>query len=119
MRSSAATRYQLGLVRHAGAETVPASASTPHGSWESAMNAARLAGRSPANDAAKRSRSSSGKPSTGGRIGGTGASGGGSAGRRVGDERAHRLAPVRANAAMYTTAATASWVPASVTTAPP
>src|SRR6266568_1696596 len=38
--SSVATRYQLGLVFHAGSLIVPLRAPTPHGTWESAMNAA-------------------------------------------------------------------------------
>src|SRR4051794_3853436 len=79
MRSSVATRYQLGLLRHAGSVTVPSRASTPHGTCESAMNAARSAGMSAANEAANLSRSRYKKPSCGGRIGGTGAPGGGSA----------------------------------------
>ena len=42
--SAVATRYQLGLVFHAGSLTLPLSASTPHGTWESAMNAALSTG---------------------------------------------------------------------------
>src|SRR5437870_991072 len=38
--SSVAIKYQLGLVFHAGSLIVPLSASMPHGTWESAMNAA-------------------------------------------------------------------------------
>ena len=57
IRSSVATRYQLGLTRHAGSATVPSRAATPYGTCESAMNAACAAGRSPANEAWKRSRS--------------------------------------------------------------
>src|SRR2546425_466478 len=38
--SSAATKYQLGLVFQAGSVIVPLSASTPQGTWESAMNSA-------------------------------------------------------------------------------
>ena len=38
--SSVDTKYQLGLVFQAGSVMVPLSASTPHGTWESAMNAA-------------------------------------------------------------------------------
>src|SRR3954447_6944070 len=45
MWSSVATRYQLGFVRHAGSLIVPLSASTPHGTCESAMNAASSDGR--------------------------------------------------------------------------
>src|SRR5918996_6602694 len=77
IRSSVATRYQLGLVRQAASVIDPPRASTPHGTCESAMNAASSAGRSPANDAANFSLSKNRKPSLGGRIGGTGASGGG------------------------------------------
>ena len=40
-RSSVVTMYQLGLVRQAGSVTCPAAASTPRGTSESAMNAAR------------------------------------------------------------------------------
>src|SRR6266702_3186323 len=77
IRSSVATRYQLGLVRQAGSVIAPPRASTPQGTWESAMNAAYSAGRSAANEPWNFSRSSSRKPSLGGRIGGTGAPGGG------------------------------------------
>src|SRR6185436_1416554 len=75
--SSVATRYQLGFVFHAGSLTAPLSASTPHGTCESAMNAAVSALTSAANDARNFVRSRSRKPSCGGRIGGTGAPGGG------------------------------------------
>jgi hypothetical protein len=63
----------------AGSPTVPSSASTPQGTCESAMNAASRAGTSAANEAANFSRPRNRKPSCGGRIGGTGAPGGGSA----------------------------------------
>src|SRR5258705_7183077 len=76
--SSVATRYQLGLLRHAGLVMGPASALTPHGTWDSAMKAAVSGFTSPANDAANFALSSRRKPSWGGRIGGTGAPGGGS-----------------------------------------
>jgi hypothetical protein len=76
--SSAATRYQDGLLRQAGSVTAPPSASTPAGTWESAMNAASFPGTSAAKAAANLSRSRNSNPLTGGRIGGTGASGGGS-----------------------------------------
>ena len=36
--SSVVMRNQLGLVLHAGWVMAPPSASTPHGTWESAMN---------------------------------------------------------------------------------
>src|SRR5262245_4848699 len=52
IRSSVVTRYQLGLVFHAGAPTAPLIAPTPHGTCESAMNAARSNGTSAAKDAA-------------------------------------------------------------------
>jgi len=51
----------------------------PQGTWASAMNAACPPGRSAANEPYNFSRSRSRKPSLGGRIGGTGAPGGGSA----------------------------------------
>src|SRR3954452_2377271 len=76
IRSSVVTRYQLRLLRHAGSLIVPAKASTPHGTCESAMNSASSEGTSPANDAWNLSRSRNRKPSCGGRIGGTGAPGG-------------------------------------------
>src|SRR4051812_42056092 len=79
MWSSVATRYQLGLSRHAGWLMAPPRALTPHGTCESAMNWATSVGRSAAKDAANLSLSRSRNPSTGGRIGGTGAPGGGSA----------------------------------------
>src|SRR3954466_13982377 len=75
IRSSLATRYQLGLVRQAGSVTAPLSASTPHGTCESAMKAASPAGTSAANESANLSRSRNRNPSSGGRIGGTGAPG--------------------------------------------
>src|SRR6266498_467634 len=113
IRSSVVTRYQLGLIRQAGSVIGPLRASTPHGTCESAMNAASSAGRSPANDAWNFSRSKNRKPSVGGRIGGTGAPGGGSAISVFTDS------PLSgANAAMYTSAATFWSVPASVMTAP-
>ena len=76
IRSSVATRYQLGLLRQVGSVISPPSASTPHGTCESAMNAACSALTSPANEAWNFSRSRNRKPSTGGRIGGCGPSGG-------------------------------------------
>src|SRR5690349_8135015 len=77
MRSSVATRYQLGLVFHAGSLIAPPSAPTPHGTWEAAMNAALSASTSAANAAWNLVLSRNRKPSCGGRIGGTGAPGGG------------------------------------------
>src|SRR5260370_37497897 len=79
IRSSVDTRYQLGFWRQAGSVTAPASALTPHGTCESAMNWASSSGRSPAKEAANLSLSRNRKPSWGGRVGGTGAPGGGSA----------------------------------------
>ena len=76
IRSSVVSRYQLGLARQAGSVIVPPSASTPHGTCESAMNAASSAGTSPAKESWNLSRSNNKNPSTGGRIGGCGASGG-------------------------------------------
>src|SRR3989442_3361968 len=38
--SSVAIRYQLGLALHAGSLILALRAATPHGTWESAMNAA-------------------------------------------------------------------------------
>src|SRR6059036_1854138 len=112
--SSVTTRYQLGLVRHAGALIVPLMAPRPHGTCESAMNAALSGATSAANDARNFALSSARKPSWGGRIGGTGAPGGGSLMREPTDS------PLSgAKAVMYTNAATFGWVPASVITAPP
>src|SRR5258705_4895310 len=38
--SSVAMRYQLGLALHAGSLIFPLRAATPHGNWESGMDAA-------------------------------------------------------------------------------
>src|SRR2546426_4153310 len=76
--SSVETMYQLGFVFHAGSLIAPLSAPTPHGTWESAMNAAASALTSAANEAANFALSRNRYPSCGGRIGGTGAPGGGS-----------------------------------------
>src|SRR5258708_35785519 len=76
--SSVATRYQLGLRFQAGSLIAPARASTPHGTWESAMEAAFAGSTSAAKDAANFARYRSRYPSRGGRIGGTDAPGGGS-----------------------------------------
>src|SRR5258708_7691535 len=112
--SSVVTRYQLGFVRQAGSVIEPLRASTPHGTCESAMNAACSAGTSPANEAWDFARSRKRKPSLGGRIGGTGAPGGGLAISVLTDSPRSG-----ANAAMYTRAATLGSLPASVMTAPP
>src|SRR5258708_27611858 len=79
IRSLAATRYQLGFIRQAGSLIAPPSAFTFHGTWESAMKAACCGERSPANASWNLSRSRNRNPSLGGRIGGTGAPGGGAA----------------------------------------
>src|SRR5207247_2949146 len=76
--SSVTMRYQLGLVLHAGSLILPLRASTPHGTWESAMNAAFSASTSAANEAGNFGLSRNRNPSCGGNIGGTGAPGGGS-----------------------------------------
>src|SRR5260221_11700101 len=77
--SSVETKYQLGFVLQAVSLIVPPSASKPHGTWESAMNAAASALTSAANESANFALSRKRYPSrVGGRIGGTGAPGGGS-----------------------------------------
>src|SRR5467141_427365 len=76
--SSVETKYQLGLVLQAGWVIVPASASTPHGTWELAMNVAVSTSTSAAKEKWNFAGSRNKKPSFGGRIGGTGAPGGGS-----------------------------------------
>src|SRR6516165_8637976 len=78
IRSSVVTRYQLGFFRQAGVVTFPSSAATPQGTWESAMNSAVSSSRSPAKEAWNFERSRNRNPSRGGRMGGTGAPGGGS-----------------------------------------
>src|SRR5579859_533783 len=74
--SSVAIRYQLGLAFHAGSMILPPRASRPHGTWESAMNAAFSASTSAAKDAGNLALSRNRKPSWGGRIGGIGPPGG-------------------------------------------
>src|SRR5437764_7430236 len=76
--SSVTSRYQLGLVFQAGSVITPPRASTPHGTWESAMNAAFSVSTSAAKEAGNAFLSRNKKPSWGGRIGGAGAPGGGS-----------------------------------------
>src|SRR2546428_10330241 len=66
--SSVAIKYQLGLVFHAGSLIVPLSASMPHGTWESAMNAAVSASTSPANEAGELCLFPDKKPAFRGRI---------------------------------------------------
>src|SRR5882757_4094903 len=75
--SSLATRYQLGFERQAGLDTVPSRAAMPHGTCDSARKAASSGSRSPAKDAANFDLSNIRNPFCGGRIGGTGAPGGG------------------------------------------
>src|SRR5262249_25555020 len=112
--SFVATRYQLGFDRHAGELTGPVRASTLHGTWESAMNAACSGGKSPANESANFARSRGRNPLCGGRIGGTGAPCGGFAISVWTDS------PLSgANAVMYTSAPTLGSLPASEMTAPP
>src|SRR5258705_776226 len=76
--SSVVTMYQLGFDFHAGSVIAPPKASKPHGTCESAMNAAASASTSAANEAANFALSRNRNPSTGGRMGGTGAPGCGS-----------------------------------------
>src|SRR6266436_2973050 len=112
--SSVTTKYQLGLILHAGSLIAPLRAPRPHGTWESAMNAAVSGSTSAANEARNFALSRNRYPSCGGRIGGTGAPGGGSLMSVATDS------PLSgAKAVMYTNAATFGWVPASVITAPP
>src|SRR6267142_3454909 len=112
--SSVETRYQLGFVLHAASLILPLNASTPHGTWESAMKAAASGLTSPANEAGNLALSRRRYPSCGGRIGGTAAPGGGSLSSEDTDS------PLSgANAATYTSPATFGSLPASVITAPP
>src|ERR1700688_1890126 len=112
--SSVVTRYQLGLVLHAGSLIAPLMAPTPHGTWESAINADFSGSTSAAKEAGNFALSRNKKPSWGGSIGGTGAPGGGSL---ISDPTDSPLSG--AKAAMYTRAETFGWFPASVITAPP
>src|ERR1700693_5004138 len=112
--SSVTIRYQLGLDFHAGSVIAPLRASKPHGTWESAMNAAFSASTSPAKEAGNFDLSRNKKPSCGGSIGGTGAPAGGSLISVATDS------PLSgAKAVMYTSPATLESFPASVITAPP
>src|ERR1700757_5294862 len=70
--SSVVTRYQLGLVRHAGSLIAPLMAPVPHGTWESAINAAFSGSTSAAKEAGNFALSRNKKPSCGGSIGGWG-----------------------------------------------
>src|SRR5687767_8351724 len=74
--SAVAIRAQLGFALHAGSLIGVASASTPHGTCESAMKAAFSASTSAANEARNFVLSRNRNPFSGGRIGGTGAPGG-------------------------------------------
>src|SRR5712692_716975 len=112
--SSVTIRYQLGFVFHAGSLILPLRASTPHGTWESAMNAAFSTSTSAANEAWNLALSRNRKPSCGGSIGGTGASGGGSL---ISEDTDSPLS--RAKAVIYTSPATFGSFPASVITPPP
>src|SRR4051812_14074534 len=75
--SSVTTRYQLGFAFQAASVIAPPSASRPHGTCESAMKAAVSASTSPANEAGNFVLSRNKNPFLGGRMGGTGAPGGG------------------------------------------
>src|SRR2546422_4253127 len=75
--SSVVTRYQLGLVLHAGSLIAPLMAPMPHGTWESAINAAFSGSTSAAKEAGNFALSRNKKPSCGGSIGGTVPPGGG------------------------------------------
>src|ERR1700676_5317831 len=73
--SSVVSKYQLGFVLHAGSLIAPLMAPMPHGTWESAMNAAFSGSTSAAKEAGNLALSRNKKPSCGGSIGGTGAPG--------------------------------------------
>src|SRR2546428_7356215 len=68
--SSVVTRYQLGFDFQAGLLIFPPRAFTPHGTCESAMNAAFSTSTSPAKEAGNFALSRNRKPSCGGSIGG-------------------------------------------------
>src|SRR3984893_2390870 len=109
--SSAVIRYQLRFVLEGGSRIAPLMAPMPHGTWESAINAAFSASTSPAKEAGNFALSRNKKPSCGGSIGGTGALGGGSLISVPTDS------PLSgAKAAMYTRAETFGWFPASLIT---
>src|SRR5260370_5213225 len=69
--SSVVTRYQLGLVLHAGSLIAPLMAPMPHGTWESAISAAFSGSTSAAKEAGNFALSRNRKPSCAGSIGGT------------------------------------------------
>src|SRR3989441_10843542 len=75
--SSVVTRYQLGLVLHAGSLIARLMAPMPHGTWESAINAAFSGSTAAAKEAGNFTLARNKKPSCGGSIGGTGAPPGG------------------------------------------
>src|SRR2546428_10589323 len=75
--SSVTIKYQLGFVFHAGSVIAPPRAVTPHGTWESAMNAAFSVSTSAAKEAGKIVLSRDKKPCCGGRGSGTGGARGG------------------------------------------
>src|SRR5438876_11430970 len=111
--SSVVTRYQLGLVLHAGSLIAPLMAPMPHGTWDSHKRGffwVHVGCERSGNFALSRNK----KPSCGGSIGGTGAPG---AGSLMSDPTDSPLSG--AKAAMYTRAETFGWFPASVITAPP
>src|SRR5260370_41475853 len=74
--SSVVTRYQLGLVLHAGSLIAPLMAPMPHGTSESAMNAPFSGSTSAAKEAGNFALSSDRKPSCGPRSRGKGGAGG-------------------------------------------
>src|ERR1700751_4485555 len=114
MLSSVVTRYQLGLLLHAVSLIAPLMAPVPHGTWESAINAAFSGSTSAAKEAGNFALSRNKKPSCGGSIGGWGPPGGKPL---MSDPTDSPLSG--AKAAMYTRAETFGWFPASVITAPP
>src|SRR5258706_10466080 len=112
--SSVVSRYQLGLVLHAGSLIAPLMAPMPHGTWESAMNAAFSGSTSAAKEAGNFALSRNKKPSCGGSIGGTGAPGGAAF---INDPPDSPLS--WAKGAMYTRGENLWWVPGLVISAPP
>src|SRR5260370_3766683 len=112
--SSVVTRYQLGLVLHAGSLIAPLMAPMPHGTWESAINAAFSGSTSAAKAAGNFALSRNKKPSCGGSIGGSGAPGGWAL---IRDPPHSTLSG--AEAAVDTRAVNVGWFPGSVSTATP
>src|SRR2546427_10551975 len=68
--SSVAIRYQLGLALHAGSLVLALRAATPHGTWESAMNAAFSVSTSAPKEAGDVALFPNKLPTSGGRNGG-------------------------------------------------